>query len=398
VARVGVPIAFTRIDRWLIGALVVAGGAAVTMLWLSESMVAPPRPRISESRRPTIGLAVRQDGNVLRVARAAGPAREAGLRAGDRVIAVDGDGSVTTDELAAAVSAAGDGQILKIEARRGPQGEGETAVLADVKVVVRDISPADEGLPYEDISFRTGEGLNLRGWYLPPPPEGTDRAPAIAYGHGNATDRRQWLPVALAVHEAGFAQLLFDFTGRGESDGEVITLGAHEAGDLRSALDALAARPEVDPLRLAVGGRSMGAVAAIYLGADDARVKALVLDSPFADLGAVVDRVIAGYHLPASLVRPLLFRVAGWRAHYQPRAVRPIEAIAKVKAPVLLFHGEKDTLIPFDDARALKVAAGGPFTLVPLPGLDHNSPRPSAYQDRIVSFLKQSLPPARRTP
>jgi dipeptidyl aminopeptidase/acylaminoacyl peptidase len=398
VARVRVPIAFTKIDRWLIGAFVVVAGAAAGVLWLSQAMVAPPRPRVSASDRPTIGLALRADAGVLRVVRAAGPAQEAGLRAGDRIAAIDERKSPTLSDLADRVRAAGNGQMLKIEARRGLEGREETVVLADVKVAVRGVSPADEGLPYEDVAFRNTDGLTLRGWYLPPPPDGVGRAPAIAYGHGNATDRRQWLPVALAVHEAGFAQLLFDFTGRGESDGEVITLGAHEAGDLRSALDSLAARPEVDPLRLAVGGRSMGAVAALFLAADDARVKALVLDSPFADLKALVDRTLASHHVPPVLLRPILLSVAGWRAHYAPGSVRPIEAIRKVKAPILLFHGTKDTLIPFDDALAFKATAAGPFTLVPLVGLDHNAPRPAAYQDRIVTFLTQLLPPSWRTP
>jgi dipeptidyl aminopeptidase/acylaminoacyl peptidase len=270
--------------------------------------------------------------------------------------------------------------------------------LADVKVVVRDVSPADLGIPFEDVAFRNADGLTLRGWYLPPPPEGAGRAPAIAYGHGNATDRRQWLPVAVAVHDAGFAQLLFDFTGRGESDGEVITLGAHEAGDLRAALDALAARPEIDPLRLAVGGRSMGAAAALFLAADDARIRAVVLDSPFANLEELVNRTIAGYHIPPVLLGPMLLEVAGWRAHYVPASVRPIEAIRKVKAPILLFHGDHDTLIPYDDALAFKAAASGPITLVPLVGLDHNTPRPATYPDRIVLFLEQTLPPSWRTP
>jgi dipeptidyl aminopeptidase/acylaminoacyl peptidase len=399
VARVSrVPIAFTRIDRWLIGVLVVVGGAAAGILWLSQAMVAPVRPRVSDSKRPTIGLALRADAQTLRVARAAGPAKDAGLRAGDRIAAIEEKRSPTPLDVANLVAASAEGASLHIEARRGPQGPGETGVLAEVKVAVRDITPADEGLRYEDVSFRNPDGLILRGWYLPPPGDGTERAPGIAYGHGNATDRRDWLPVAVAVHDAGFAQLLFDFTGRGDSDGDVITLGAHEGGDLRTALDDLAARADVDPLRLAVGGRSMGAAAALFLAAEDARIKALVLDSPYTDLKVLVDRTLSAHFIPAVLVRPILFDVAGWRAHYAPESVRPIEAIRKVKVPILLFHGTKDTIVPFDDALKFRAAAGGPLTLAPLEGLDHNAPRPSIYQDRIVTFLTKSLPSSWRAP
>ena len=397
-ARVRVPIAMTRTDRWLIGLIALAVSAVTGAVYLSEPIVAPPRPRLSDSKRSTIGLVARTADDGVRVARAAGSAREAGLRAGDRIVSIDGRPAKAIVDLAAALDAAAEGQMIRIEALRGQPNDAGLPILAEVKVVTRNVSPADEGLPYEELSFRNADGLTLRGWYLPPPAEGPGRAPAIAYGHGNATDRRDWLSVALAVHEAGFAQMLFDFTGRGESDGEVITLGAREATDLRSALDVLTARPEVDPMRLALVGRSMGAVAALYLAAEDARVKALVLDSPFAELGPVVDRVIASYHLPASLLRPILFEIAGWRAHYAPGAVRPIDAIRKIKVPILLFHGDRDELVPFTDALALKAAAGGPLTLVPLAGLDHDTPRPAAYQDQIVQFLTQSMSSSRRTP
>jgi dipeptidyl aminopeptidase/acylaminoacyl peptidase len=398
VSRVRVPIAFTRIDRWLIGLLVAAGAAVAFLLWLSEAMIAPPRPRVSDSERPTIGLAVEADAGALRVTAATGPAHEAGLRRGDRIVAIDGKKAMTAGELAELVSGADDDRTVNVEARRRRGGGDETAVMTEVKVVRQKVSPADQGLQYDDVSFPNADGLALRGWYIPPPADGNGRAPAIAYGHGNAADRRHWLPVALAVHEAGFAQLLFDFTGRGESDGEVITLGVHEAGDLRAALDTLAAKPEVDPMRLAVAGRSMGAAAALFLAANDARVKALVLDSPYADLTALVNRVLAGEHLPPFIVRPMLFAVAGWRAHYTPGSVRPVDAIRKVKVPILLLHGDKDTLVPFEDALALKAAAGGKLTLVTLTGLDHNTPRPEAYRNQVVAFLSHTLPDTWRTP
>ena len=153
-SRVRVPIAFTRIDRFVIGGFVAAAGAAAALLFMSEAMVAPPRPRVSESKRPTIGLALRADDGVLRVVAAAGPAAAAGLRTGDRITAIDERAAPALPDVLDLVAASSDGQILRIEARRGPPGGDETAVLADVKVVVRDVSPADLGIPFEDVAFR----------------------------------------------------------------------------------------------------------------------------------------------------------------------------------------------------------------------------------------------------
>ena len=388
--RIRRPVAFNRIDRWSIGLGVVLLGGAGFVLWLSQAMVAPPRPRIATSQRPMIGLTLRDGEGGARVLRAAGPSRESGLRAGDRIVAIDDLERPSSEALGEHVRSQADGAVVRIEARRGPAGAGETAVLANVPVSVRPISPADFGLPYEDVSFRNVDGLTLRGWYIPPPSEGTGRAPGITYGHGNGTDRRHWLPLAPAVRDAGFAQVLFDFAGRGESDGEVITLGVHEARDLRAALDLLAARPEVDPLRLALAGRSMGAVAAIFEAADDARVRALVLDSPYASLQTLVDRQIGTFHLPAWLVRPLLFKVAGWRANYVPASVKPVEAIRAVKAPILLLHGDQDTVIPYEQCRELRDAATSKVTFVPLKGLGHNTPRPPEVQDTMTAFLAKT--------
>jgi fermentation-respiration switch protein FrsA (DUF1100 family) len=386
VNRFGVPVAFTRIDRWLIGAGAVLAVGLALLLYLSQAIVAPPRPRVSESGRPTIGVAVRASGDGVVLAGVSGPAREAGLRAHDRIVRIDDLSGPAGDAFVRYVEACREGEVVEIEARRG-----DTRVLASVPVTVRPVTPADLGLGYEDVSFRNSDGLTLRGWYLPPPAGAGGRAPGIAYGHGNGTDRRHWLPAALAVHDAGFAQVLFDFTGRGESDGDVITLGLHEAGDLRAALDLLAARREVDPLRLAVAGRSMGAVAAIYEAGSDARVKAVVLDSPYADLPALVSRTLGALHIPAFLVQRPLLAVAGWRANYAPGSVRPVDAIRSVRVPILLLHGDADRMIPLDDAKALKAASAAPLTLVTLSGLDHNDPRPDQAIDRVASFLTATV-------
>lgn len=383
-------VGITRFD----GAMVVLGALLVAavggLLWLSQQMVAPPRVRVSESSRPVIGVTLRERKNPgrLEVIRCVSPAKEAGLRPGDRIVRIDSLEKPDLQAFVDAVQQAPAGHRFTIEARRGDPG-AESGVLVDVVAVERRVSPADEGLVYEDVELKDADGLVLRGWFVPGP-RGV-RAPAVAYGHGNGADRRQWLPAAAAVHDAGIAQLLIDFAGRGESDGDVITLGAHESADLRSALDWLAARKDVDPSRLALAGKSMGAAAAILAAADDTRVKALVLDSPFADLGVLVDGVIAERHLPPRIVRPLLFAIAGWRAHFDPASVRPVEAIRRVKAPALLLHGDKDDVVPFDDAKLLEKAAGGPLTFIPLEGLDHNTARPAEVYERVAKYLAGAL-------
>ncbi len=383
-------VRFNRADGWLLAGALVLAGAAFGLLRITDALVAPPRPRISRSARPVIGLVLRSDPSGLEVLAAVTPAREAGIRAGDRLVSVDGRPVTSPADVTRLVEEASPGHALRIEARR-QDGTAE-AVLVDVEPRLRPVSPADEDLPYETVSLRAPWGGTLRGWFVPAaPPPGGGRVPAIAWGHGNASDRRQWLWSARDVHEAGIAQLLFDFGGRGDSDGDVVTLGERESGDLTAALDWLAARPEIDPAKLALGGKSMGGAAAILAAARDPRVRALVVDSAFADLSELVDRTLEARHLPPSLVRPLVFRVAGWRARFDPSSLKPVEAMAKVRVPVLLFHGEADANVPVSHAEALAAAAAGHCTLVRLPGLDHNSPRPAEAASRIATFLARIL-------
>lgn len=386
------PVRVTRADTAIVVGLAILAGLAAILIHGSSRMISPPRPRVSESSRPALGLALREarDGGLV-VERATGPAERAGLRPGDRIVRLDDGPAPSPRDFRKEVSEAPVGTSFAIEARR-PRADGlEDGVLVDLRSEVAPVSPADLGLPFLPVAFPNGDGLTLRGWFVPAPPGTAKPVGAVVYGHGNASDRRDWLPIATAVHEAGLAQLLFDFAGRGDSDGDVITLGAREAEDLVAAVAWVGRADGVDSGRIAIAGRSMGAVAAILAAAEERRIRVLVLDSPFADLPSVLDRVLAGRYLPPVLVRPLLLRFAGWRAGYDPGEIRPEEAIRRVAAPILLLHGEDDALVPIEHARRLSAAAEGPVTFLPLAGEGHDTVRPEAVRQRIARYLASAL-------
>jgi pimeloyl-ACP methyl ester carboxylesterase len=370
----------------LLTVVVVVVGALV--FWISQTMISPPRPRISESERPVIGVVLRDDSaGGAAVVSAVPPASAAGLRAGDRIVSVDGFPVQSARQLRSRIDAAADGELLRLEARRArPEG----VVLMDVEVEIRAVSPLDLGLEFQEVAFSNPWGLTLRGWYIPPPGLAASSAPGIAYGHGNAADRRHWLDLAPAVHRAGFGQLLLDFSGRGESQGEVITLGPREAGDLQSAVEFLTGRPEIDSSRVYLAGRSMGAVAAILAAGEGAPVRALVLDSPFADLERIADEAISEIFRPAVPLRPLAFMVTGWRTGFDPSEVSPIDAVRDLDVPMLILHGTEDRIVSFEHSRDLAEAAAGPVRLVPIPGAGHNDPRPTAVVETILEFLRSS--------
>lgn len=367
----------------------LAAFVLLTSLWISQMIVAPPRVRLSQSARPHLGVTVRDaDGGGASVIAVVSPAREAGLRTGDTIVRIRDRqiGGAQDVGLALADRLAGD--WVQVEARRGDGGQA-IRVLADVEMGSRPPAPDEVGLDHDDIHFENGNGLVLRGWLIPA--AGSGPRPAVIFGHGNAADRRHFLELAPDFHRAGFTLLLFDFSGRGESDGEVITLGAAESRDLAAAFEWLAARDDVDGGRIAFVGRSMGGAAALIAAGDGTPVRAVVADSSFAELEGLVYGLVGRFRLPPPVFARLGLGLAGWRASFDPASVRPVDAIASIDAPVLLIHGSEDEIVPFADARRLADAGGERLTLRVIEGARHNDPRSPEVVTGMIEFLERSL-------
>jgi fermentation-respiration switch protein FrsA (DUF1100 family) len=228
----------------------------------------------------------------------------------------------------------------------------------------RTVPPAASVLPgAEEVTFQTADGLRLGGWFVPPvdrpahsvprvghaPPPG----PAVLVCNGNGGNRSLRAPLAAALARMGLAVLLFDYRGYGGNPGHPTESGL--AADARAALDYLAARPEVDPARVAYFGESLGAAVALRL-ATERPPAALVLRSPFASLAEV-----GQLHYPLVPVSLLL------RDRYDSAALA-----GRLAAPLLVVAGGRDRIVPASHSRRLFAAAPQPKRLVVLDGADHN--------------------------
>jgi fermentation-respiration switch protein FrsA (DUF1100 family) len=169
----------------------------------------------------------------------------------------------------------------------------EILLLAQRRPITR--TPADVGLPYEDVVFPSADGVELRGWFLPQDVRDGAAAPAIAFVHGWPWNRLgnqaghlpfadrsvDFLVPAKALHGAGFHVLLFDLRNHGESGGAPpVTLGLHEARDVVGAVRMLRGRPEVDGDRIGLVGTSMGGNAVIYAIPDCQPIPAAISVQP----------------------------------------------------------------------------------------------------------------------
>lgn len=170
----------------------------------------------------------------------------------------------------------------------------------------------------------------------------------VFYLHGNAGNLDSWFVNADFWRQANVDLFMLDYRGYGKSSGRIASQAQLEA-DVRAAWAQLAPRYAGTPLVLF--GRSLGTGLAAGLAAE-LQPALTVLVSPYLSL-----RALAAEHyrwVPAALLR-------------YPLASD--EALPRVKGPVLLIHGERDTLIPpshsdrlaarVPQARVLKVPDAG---------------------------------------
>ena len=241
-------------------------------------------------------------------------------------------------------------------------------------------TPAQVGLPYEDVNFNAGDGVNLHGWFLP----AFGKANAtVVFMHGNADDIGSHLLSIAWMPPAGYNVFMFDYRGYGASAGTPSFDGVFD--DIESAFATVLRRVDIDPDRIIVYGQSQGGAMAIYAVTRSAyrhHVRALVIDSAFASY-----RRVAKDNVPRFLRKPL--DRAGWI----PENYSPEKAVAAVSPiPLLIVHGRADRVVPVSHASTLYAAAERPKALWIHPSGEHirlfDAP---ADRERLLTYFREVL-------
>jgi len=244
----------------------------------------------------------------------------------------------------------------------------------------------------ERVELVSGDGTKLVGWYLNPvevgggrgrlgevdgtstklhqPPKPPQPASGLLWFYGNGENIAAIWPIVREFQPPGSAVLVLDYPGYGDSGGRATEAGLYAAAD--AAYGALTSRPEVDPRRIYVYGRSLGSAVASYTAAHHP-VAGLILESPLTNAADM-----ARYHYP--LLPRFLLRLS-------------LDNVANVKlvhCPILLFHGDADRLVPTAMGKAVAAAAAGPVEVVLIHGAGHNDTYDvggKAYRDKVWAFV-----------
>src|ERR1700676_3128086 len=189
------------------------------------------------------------------------------------------------------------------------------------------------------VQFSVLKNQPREGWFFP----GLRGAATIILCHGYGSSRAELLTLVSALQDHQYNVFLFDFAAHGGNSG-VTTFGYREADELRSALDTVAARNDVDPHNFGVWGYNLGAYAALREAERDQRIRALVLDSvydaPEQMVKIGVERTgLAGFPLMVRSAK-ISFELLNLPFRNQPPLSARLDALLNV--PILFIQATDD--------------------------------------------------------
>jgi len=220
----------------------------------------------------------------------------------------------------------------------------------------------------EAVSLPIERGGAVEAWFFPAKPDESGKpAPVVMYFHGNAELIDQQDRIIEGYAKLGLSVFLPEYRGYGRSAGKPSE--KEIAADMIRFYDRLIRRPDVDPSRIVLHGRSVGGGVAADL-AMRRTPAALILESTFSSLAAMA----------------LKFGAPPFLLKHPFRTDRVVEGL---DVPMLIFHGTRDTVVPVSNGRRLhKLARGSTYVEY---NSEHNDfpgeGNEEAYWREIQAFL-----------
>ena len=254
-------------------------------------------------------------------------------------------------------------------------------------------TPADYGLPFEEVTVTTADGLNLAGWYVP-----SQNGAAIIAQHGfKGAGRQDLLLEAEFLQRHGYGVLLTTFRAHDQSEGQMFTFGKDEMKDFEAWYQYLLSRDDVDPDRIGILAESMGAALSLKYAARNPNIKAVVAHSSFSAFDDTVKIAVQHYTgLPPFPFAPLIIFWAEREVGIDTTEIDATEWIQEISPrPVFILQGGKDDHISTQSGQWLYDAAGEPKELWYEPEAVHHGfdeePFVAEFERRVVAFFDQYL-------
>ena len=217
-------------------------------------------------------------------------------------------------------------------------------------------TPAAQGATFENVTFVSSDGNKLSGWYLP----SSGHQVTIIMTHGLFRSRYEMLDRGVALWREGYGVLLYDLRRHGQSRAEFSSIGYDERHDVTAAMKFM--RERAPENKVVLMGVSMGAAATLLAAAENDGLMAVVAESSFLSFSDTVRHHIRLAHLPAFPFATLLIRFTAWRLNFNPADFDLLQAVKKIKCPILFIGGGADRRMPNESVlEPLYAAASNPL-------------------------------------
>jgi pimeloyl-ACP methyl ester carboxylesterase len=230
-----------------------------------------------------------------------------------------------------------------------------------------DATGAELARPFENIFFKTGDGIELNGWFFPANTHSPRAHFAVLVCHGNGGNISHRLALYRAWLQTGVAVFAFDYRGYGRSRGR--------PGEEGTYLDAQAAYQWLSRKgfeQIIVHGESLGGGVASELCLRE-KIRGLILQSAFTSIPDIGAELFPW--LPAKLLGAI---------KYDSRARLP-----GLKLPILVMHSRTDKLAAFHHAERNFAAANEPKLFWEISGGHSNAlDQPARFIEGIEQFLR----------
>lgn len=231
-------------------------------------------------------------------------------------------------------------------------------------------TPGAVGLEYEDVYFKSTDGLKLHGWFIPADnPSGT-----LLFCHGNAGNISGRIESVSLFHNLGLSVFIFDYRGYGKSQGKPSEKGTYL--DAEAAWDYLTTLRKINSEKIIVFGRSLGGAVAAWV-AREQTCGGAIIESAFTSIKDIGSELYP--YLPVRLLS---------RFEYATE-----EYIRGAKCPVLIVHSRDDEMMPFNHGRRLFEAVSEPKEFLEISGSHNDGFLVSGekYTTGINSFILKYL-------
>ncbi|WP_198008662.1 alpha/beta hydrolase [Ahrensia sp. R2A130] len=228
-----------------------------------------------------------------------------------------------------------------------------------------EVGPAVSVSGFELFPITTADGERLNAYHHP----AEDGEPTIIVFHGNGSTASRMIGHGKALADEEYGVLLAEYRGYAGSTGMPSQTALVEDAVL---IYDLLRQANDEPI--AVWGHSLGAAVAVQL-ADQRSVAALVLESPFDSVLSMAQQQF--WWLPVSYLL---------QHPFQSDAV-----IGNVEAPILIMHGDHDSVVPLEAGKRLHLAAPLTARFQLIEGAGHNNVTRMGGMAIGLEFLEGAL-------